>query len=186
MYPAPFKRSDPSGADPPAIIDKNKLRCENWTLGASPMFYETINQTNFGKTGGAGPDRKAQKDAIYALKAKVAGSSIKNEPPNDDSLGPVWQTNSQTVHKPLADAGHIDQSARNEQRKKLTQTNFGLGLARNAYYTTNKLQYAPKTGHYFSQTQRMEKANINSKTNFIADTGDGAFESPPKRFDYGK
>ena len=114
MYPAPFKLSNPAGADPPAIIDKNKLRCENWTLGASPMFYETINQTNFGKTGGAGPDRKAQKDAIYALKAKVAGSSIKNEPPNDDSLGPVWQTNSQPVHKPLADVGLIDQSARNE------------------------------------------------------------------------
>ena len=90
MYPAPFKLSNPAGADPPAIIDKNKLRSENWTLGASPMFYETINQTNFGKTAGAGPDRKAQKDAIHALKAKVAGSSIKNEPPNDDSLGPVW------------------------------------------------------------------------------------------------
>lgn len=27
---------------------------------------------------------------------------------------------------------------------------------------------------------------MNSKTNFIADSGDGAFESPPKRFDYGK
>ena len=54
------------------------------------------------------------------------------------------------------------------------------------YFTTSKLQYAPKTGQHFSQTQRKEKANINSKTNFIADTGDGAYESPPKRFEYGK
>ena len=51
MYPAPFKQSDPVGAERPKMMDKNKLGRENWTLGASPMFYETINQTNFATRG---------------------------------------------------------------------------------------------------------------------------------------
>lgn len=108
MYPAPFKLSNPAGADRPAIIDKNKLGRENWTLGASPMFYETINQTNFGKTGGQSLDRKAAQEAIHALKSKVGGSSIRHDVSSPDQLGPVWQTNSQLVHKPLAETGLID------------------------------------------------------------------------------
>ena len=108
MYPAPFKLSNPAGADRPAIIDKNKLGRENWTLGASPMFYETINQTNYGKTGGQSLDRKAAQEAIHALKSKVGGSSIKHDSASPDQLGPVWQTNSQLVHKPLAETGLID------------------------------------------------------------------------------
>ena len=107
MYPAPFKQSDPTGAEKPKIIDKNKLGRENWTLGASPMFYETINQSNFNK-GANQVDRKAQQAAIYALKSKVAGSSIKNEVKSAEMLGAVWQTNSQYVHKPLSDAEGID------------------------------------------------------------------------------
>ena len=43
MYPAPFKQSNPVGAERPKMMDKNALGRENWTLGASPMFYETIN-----------------------------------------------------------------------------------------------------------------------------------------------
>ena len=43
MYPAPFKKSDPTGAEMHPKIDKNALGRENWTLGASPMRYETIN-----------------------------------------------------------------------------------------------------------------------------------------------
>lgn len=107
MYPAPFKQSDPVGAERPKMMDKNKLGRENWTLGASPMFYETINQTNFGKRGN-NLDRKAQQAAIYALKSKVSGSSIKNEVKSMEQLGAVWQTNSQYVHKPLSDAEVID------------------------------------------------------------------------------
>lgn len=139
MYPAPFKQSDPVGAERPKMIDKNKLGRENWTLGASPMFYETVNQTNFGKRGNQSLDRKAQQAAIYALKSKVGGSSIKNEVKSQEELGAVWQTNSQYVHKPLVDAAPIDSQARNEQRKKLTQSNFGMGKANVGYFTTNKL-----------------------------------------------
>ena len=40
-------------------------------------------------------------------------------------------------------------------------------------------------GDYFTKDQRKEKADINSKTNFISPNGDGAFEQPAKRFEYG-
>ena len=138
MYPAPFKQSNPVGAERPKMMDKNALGRENWTLGASPMFYETINQTNFNKQSNQ-IDRKAQQAAIFALKSKVGGSSIKNEVKSQEMLGAVWQTNSQYVHKELNDAEPIDPQARNEQRKKLTQSNFGMGKASVGYYTTNKL-----------------------------------------------
>lgn len=59
MYPAPFKASNPVGADRPKMIDKNLMGKGNWTLGASPMFYETINQTNYGKRQTQSVDRKA-------------------------------------------------------------------------------------------------------------------------------
>lgn len=108
MYPAPFKLSNPAGAERPAIIDKNKLGRENWTLGASPMRYETINQTNYGKAGGQSLDRKAAQEAIHALKSKVGGSSIRHDSGSPERLGAVWQTNSQFVHKPLAEASLID------------------------------------------------------------------------------
>jgi len=67
MYPAPFKKSDPTGAEMPKKIDKNRLGRENWTLGASPMRYESIHQTNFGKDRQLSQthDRKAQRDAIF-------------------------------------------------------------------------------------------------------------------------
>lgn len=113
-------------------------------------------------------DRKAQQAAIYALKSKVAGTSIRNDAKSYESLGAVWQTNSQYVHKPLTDTSPIDAQARNEQRKKLTQSNFGMGKANVGYYTTNKLSHGAMSGEYFSKTQRKEKADINSKTNFIA------------------
>ena len=50
MYPAPFKKSDPTGAEIPPKIDKNRLDRENWSVGASPMRYETINQASFNKS----------------------------------------------------------------------------------------------------------------------------------------
>ena len=48
MYPAPFKKSDPVGAERPVPIDGHALRKESWKLGSSPAFYETINQSNYG------------------------------------------------------------------------------------------------------------------------------------------
>jgi len=91
MYPAPFKLSDPTGAEMPKKIDKNRLGRENWTLGASPMRYETVHQTNFGRDkGGQSLDRKAQAAAIYALKSKVGGTSIRNEVSNSAELGAIW------------------------------------------------------------------------------------------------
>ena len=49
MYPAPFKKSDPTGAERVKAKCGNELRKESWTLGASPAFYETINQSNYGQ-----------------------------------------------------------------------------------------------------------------------------------------
>ena len=39
---------------------------------------------------------------------------------------------------------------------------------------------------YFTKVQRKEKADVNNKTNFISPEGDGAFEVPPKKFEYGR
>lgn len=60
-----------------------------------------------------------------------------------------------------------------------------MGKANVGYFTTNKVNHSPMTGAYFDKSQRKEKADINSKTNFISSAGDGSFEIQPKKFEYG-
>ena len=60
-----------------------------------------------------------------------------------------------------------------------------MGKANVGYFTTNKSVHQPVVSDYFTKDQRKEKADINSKTNFIAPTGDGSYEVMPKKFDYG-
>jgi hypothetical protein len=44
----------------------------------------------------------------------------------------------------------VDQSARDAQRKKLTQANFNLGGSPNFYATTNKNAFYPMRGNAYS------------------------------------
>ena len=60
-----------------------------------------------------------------------------------------------------------------------------MGAATVGYHTTNKTAHSPMKGDYFTKDQRNIKKNENNKTNFISPDGDGAFESPPKKFEYG-
>ena len=43
MAPAPYKQSNPDGADRPPVIDSNKLGRESWTLGTFPDTFKTVN-----------------------------------------------------------------------------------------------------------------------------------------------
>lgn len=68
MYPAPFKRSSPEGAERIPPIDGRALRKESWRLGSSPSIYETVNQSNYGNQRITNFDSKANKAAMYAMK----------------------------------------------------------------------------------------------------------------------
>ena len=99
MSPAPYKVSNPEGVSPPQPIDKNKLGRESWTLGTYPDIYKTINQVQYNsptreQTGNAG-----SKDAIKALKARVGGTSIKNEVGKIPDPQALYKTSSKSTHK---------------------------------------------------------------------------------------
>ena len=68
MYPAPFKQSSPDGAERIQPIDGAALRKESWRFGASPSFYETISQSNYGiRKGVVSFDNSQRKKDIFSI-----------------------------------------------------------------------------------------------------------------------
>lgn len=141
MYPAAYKVQQPEGGFRPQPIDKNLLGREHWILGQCPETFNTINQKTFNAPRAEASERKQQNDAARALRAKVSGTSIRNEDPRNRSQDAMlnYQTNSQLVHKHLGKIQGTDKAVQEAQRKKLTQANFTVGASPPFYDTTNKI-----------------------------------------------
>lgn len=109
MTPAPYKVSNPIGAEKVKSIDKSLLGRENWILGQCPDSYGTVSGNAFASPR-LNPETVRQ-DAIAAkaLKVKVAGSSINNQgSPSPDQRQMGYQTNNAIVHRSLGVIQPVD------------------------------------------------------------------------------
>ena len=185
MHPAPYKVSRPEGAAKINPIDGAALRKESWILGQCPDTKTTNMQRSFQSPMQNPAQKFKDNEAARVLRQKVAGTSIKDESPAhspDRSL--QYQTNTQIVHRSLGEMETLDKSMRDEQRRKLTRANFIMGKSPQYYGTTAKQAFIPMRGQAHSQEQRKKAMDNNRRTNFISQ-GDGGFEAPQKKFDFG-
>ena len=104
MYPAPYKVSDPSGAERAKAKDSNELRKESWTMGQHPETFTSVQKQTF-TSPKILPGEKARDNQIAKdLRRKVAGTSYKNESPaHSPDARIMFQTNTQSVHKHLGE-----------------------------------------------------------------------------------
>jgi len=119
-------------------IDGAALRKESWILGQCADTYKTVQMVTHAHPSVNSRDHSQDAANARALKAKVAGTSIKNESPSsmtDPNI--AFQTNTQIVHKHLGEINQIDQSVRDAQRSKLTKANFIVGKSPQYYATTS-------------------------------------------------
>ena len=139
MTPAPYKVSNPKGADRIMPVDGTALRRESWILGQCPDTYNTSNNRTFKSPSMDTNQMRKDADQVLALRQKVAGTSIKNECPNEAGVGTMYKTNSSLVHNDPGKQDVISKDMRDAQRKKLTKASFMMGKAPNFYNTNNKL-----------------------------------------------
>lgn len=135
MTPAPYKVSNPVGAEKVKSIDKNLLGKESWILGQCPNAFGTVSKMSFTSPRMNPETVASDKVAARALKQKVAGTSIRNEASSPDSKMLGFQTNNAIVHKSLGAIQPVDKEMQKAARDKLTRANFSLGK-QSPYYST--------------------------------------------------
>ena len=123
-------------------------------------------------------DKRAAKDAIHALKARVSGSNIRNQVGKSADPRLNFNTSSATVHKSFGIVEKPNASIQSEQKKKLSQSNFSMGKSPSFYHTSQKSQFPEMRTDVTSLADRRKAASMNRATNFIAMDG---FEAPPKQ-----
>lgn len=82
MQPAPYKVSNPANAELVKPIDGAALRKESWILGQCPDTYHSIQRSSFKSPGTDAETKRRDNKAAQDLRARVAGTSIKNESPS--------------------------------------------------------------------------------------------------------
>ena len=108
MVPAPYKVSNPVGAEKVKAIDANILGKESWILGQCGNYYNTTQQRSFNNPKMDVQVMNNDRLAAKQLRAKVSGTSIKVDPSSsvDKILG--FQTNSGLVHRSLGEIVPVD------------------------------------------------------------------------------
>jgi len=164
-------------------IDGAALRKESWILGQCPGTYKSVQEASFKNPGTNAETKMRANKAAADLRARVAGTSIKNESPSHSTDARLaFQTNTQIVHKSLGEIKPIDKNVQLAQKTKLTKANFIVGKSPHFYGTTNKSAFYPMRTQAYSQDQRKVAVDNNRRTNFIGNAG--SFETPQKKFDF--
>lgn len=99
MIPAPYKVSNPKAGERVKPVDGIALRKESWILGQCPDTFNTTNSATFRSPSMDTIQLNKTSEAAKALRAKVSGTSIKNECPSDAMTGTMYKTNSSVVHR---------------------------------------------------------------------------------------
>jgi len=168
---------DPGSAERPKMIDGNKLRKENWTLGSYQFKFESINKTAYDETDNQ-PDSRPQKAELNEIKQRIkaVNATYKTGAQDPATIASYFQTNSSSQHRQFDNIETMDQKELEERKKKLSDSSFNLGHSPLSIKTMNEKHHYPMGSiDLQSMDDRKRVARRNYMTNFI-NPNTGSFE----------
>lgn len=157
---------------------RQRLSQASWTTGQSPMKYETMQQLSFNRPQTTTDHISETKRAYNQLKSRISASSVMKT--QDAQL---YTSQQHTVHQPFGVVTKNDTNLINEQKLRLSKSNFQMGKSPQTYDTTQKDSHQVKNVKYYDKEFRLARATQNQKTNFVHQS-DG-FEKATKNGDFG-
>lgn len=130
LSPRPTQPVEPEqmiGNAPSLAEAKKRLGQQSWTLGQSPMNYESMQQTSFQSPNKDEANNNSAKQ-LFELKARMTSSSVmKGKEQPRDLAAMQYQTYQHSVHKSFGDVKKPDPALVAAQKLRLSKSNFYMG-----------------------------------------------------------